>query len=276
MGCPTTPARSPLQLCRFCGDRSRCRRQRLAVACQWAAARFGTPCARLSLHDGEPVFIVDRSFPQNLRSIDLRAECDPVAAAISWMKNDYHRPIDLVRDRLTDFALLRITDNLSYFYLRAHHVLCDGYGANNWIRHVAAVYSGSVPETAEVDFSEFALIRDADQKISSSLRAVMPMPTTGRPSCGDLWTSPTWEGPGGRWHHATRWCASWCARIDRRRTGMTSSMSQGLSRLWRCSSRKQQDARTLDVAAGFGAHDCGAEKLCGHGVEHGAAAHLRR
>ena len=145
--------------------------ERLAVACQSAAARFGTPCARLSLHDGEPVFIVDRSFPQTLRSIDLRAECDPVAAAISWMKNDYHQPIDLVRDRLTDFALLRITDNLSYFYLRAHHVLCDGYGANNWIRHVAAVYSGSVPDTAEVDFSEFALIRDADQKYQQSSRS---------------------------------------------------------------------------------------------------------
>jgi Condensation domain len=138
--------------------------ERLSVACEAAAARFGTPCARLSLDDGEPVFIVDRSFPETLRCIDLRTECDPVGAAGRWMNNDYRRPIDLVRDRLSDFALLRITDNLSYFYLRAHHVVVDGYGANNWIRHVGAVYSGSIPATADVDFSEFVLLRDDDQK----------------------------------------------------------------------------------------------------------------
>ncbi|WP_244232537.1 condensation domain-containing protein, partial [Mycobacterium innocens] len=148
--------------------------ERLTVACEAAAARFGTPCARLSLVDGEPVFIVDRLVPQTLRClrcIDLRAESDPVAAARSWMNNNSRKPIDLAGDQLTDFALLRITDNLSYFYLHAHHVLFDGYGANNFIRHIAAAYSGSAPDTAEVDFSEFALIRDADQKYQQSARS---------------------------------------------------------------------------------------------------------
>ncbi len=87
------------------------------------------------------------------------------------MNNDYRQPVDLVRDRLTDCALLRITDNLSYFYLRTHHVLFDGYGANNFIRYIAAVYSGSAPDTGEVDFSEFALIRDAAQKYQQSSRS---------------------------------------------------------------------------------------------------------
>ena len=125
-----------------------------------------------ALADGEPVFIVDRLLAQSdiLGCIDLRAECDPVAAARSWMNNDYHQPIDLVRDRLTNFTLLRITDNLSYFYLRAHHVILDGYGANNFIRHIAAVYSGAAAETGEVDFSEFALLREADRKYQQSSR----------------------------------------------------------------------------------------------------------
>ena len=87
------------------------------------------------------------------------------------MNNDYRQPIDLFRDRLTDLALLRITDNLSYFYLRTHHVLFDGYGADNFMRHIAAVYSGSVPPDAgEVDFSEFALLREAEQKYQQSSR----------------------------------------------------------------------------------------------------------
>ncbi|MCQ4364598.1 condensation domain-containing protein, partial [Mycobacterium gordonae] len=148
--------------------------ERLTVACESAAAHFGTQCARLSLVDGEPVFIVDRQLPQKLQSlrcIDLRAEPDPVEAAHRWMNDNYHRPIDLFGDQLTDLALLRITDNLSYFYLRAHHVLFDGYGAYNFIRHIAAAYSGSVADTSDVDFSEFALIRDADQKYQQSSRS---------------------------------------------------------------------------------------------------------
>ncbi|OBA84205.1 hypothetical protein A9W99_05220 [Mycobacterium sp. 1164966.3] len=146
---------------------------RLVVACESAATRFGTPCARLSLDGGEPVFIVDRSLPQTgiTQCIDLRTEQDPVTAARSWMDNDYRRPIDLVRDRLTNFTLLRISDNLSYFYVRTHHVLCDGYGGNNFVRHIAAVYSGSAPDTGDVDFSEFALLREADEKYRQSSRS---------------------------------------------------------------------------------------------------------
>ncbi|MGB0969610.1 MAG: amino acid adenylation domain-containing protein, partial [Mycobacterium sp.] len=145
---------------------------KLMAACESAATRFGTPCARLAvLDDGEPTFVVDRSFPQTLRCIDLRAEPDSVAAAESWMNDDYRHPVDLTRDRLTDFALLRISDDLSYFYLRTHHVLIDGYGAHNLIRHIADVYSGSDPEVGEVDFSEFKLIRQADQKYQHSSRS---------------------------------------------------------------------------------------------------------
>ncbi|MBF4998024.1 amino acid adenylation domain-containing protein, partial [Nocardia sp. BSTN01] len=145
--------------------------ERLMVACESAATRFGTPCARLSLDDGEPVFIVDRSFPHTLRCIDLRAESDPESAAHDWMDNDYHRPFDVTRDRLTDFVLLRITDDQSYFYLRTHHVLLDGYGADNLMRHIAAVYSGATPVTGEVDFSELDLIRTADRKYQQSSRS---------------------------------------------------------------------------------------------------------
>ncbi|MBO0882097.1 MAG: hypothetical protein J2P17_17505, partial [Mycobacterium sp.] len=147
--------------------------EKLMAACESAATRFGTPCARLSLDDGEPTFMVDRSLLEAdiLRCIDLRAESDPGAAARSWMDNDYRQPIDLRSDRLTNFVLLRITDSLSYFYLRTHHVICDGYGANNFIRHIAAVYSGAAPETGEVDFSEFTVLREADRKYQQSSRS---------------------------------------------------------------------------------------------------------
>nr|WP_245836121.1 non-ribosomal peptide synthetase [Mycobacterium rhizamassiliense] len=144
--------------------------EKLMAACESAATRFGSPCARLALVDGEPVFMLDHSIPETLDCVDLRAEPDPVSAARSWMDDDYRRPVDLDRDRLTNFALLRVADDMSYFYLRTHHVLLDGYGTNNFLRHIADVYSGADPDTGEVDFSGFATVRDADEKYQQSSR----------------------------------------------------------------------------------------------------------
>ncbi|WP_264993119.1 AMP-binding protein, partial [Mycobacterium montefiorense] len=145
--------------------------ERLFVACESAVTCFGSPCARIAVVDGEPVYVVDRAFAQSLHCVDLRAEADAVAAARKWMENDYCHPVDLFRDRLINLALLRITDDLSYFYFRMHHVLMDGYAANNFLRHVAAVYSGESPDTGEIDFSGFAAIRNADQKYQQSSRS---------------------------------------------------------------------------------------------------------
>ncbi|OBH51703.1 non-ribosomal peptide synthetase [Mycobacterium colombiense] len=145
--------------------------EKLMAACESAATRFGSPCARVALVDGEPVFVLDHSLPQTLNTLDLRAEPDPVAAARAWMDEDYRRPVDLVGDRLTNFMLLRIADGLCYFYLRTHHVLLDGYGTNNFIRHIADAYSGAVAVTGEVDFSGFGVIRDADLKYQQSSRS---------------------------------------------------------------------------------------------------------
>ncbi|WP_156747327.1 non-ribosomal peptide synthetase, partial [Mycobacterium sp. E2462] len=144
---------------------------KLMAACESAVARFGTPCARLALDGGEPVFVVDREFPLTLCSVDLRAEADPRAAALRWIDDDYRRPLDVLADRLVNFALLRVADELAYFYLRTHHVLVDGYGAHNIIRHVAAVYSGADAHTGAVDFSAFALLRDADRNYQQSSRS---------------------------------------------------------------------------------------------------------
>ncbi|QCH24464.1 non-ribosomal peptide synthetase [Mycobacteroides salmoniphilum] len=145
--------------------------EKLMVACESMAARFGTPCARLSIEDGEPVFVVDRAFPETMPCIDMRAERDAVAAARRWMDEEYRRPIDLLSERLTYFALLRVADDVSYFYMRTHHVLLDGYATNNLLRHIADVYSGSVVAETDVDFSEFSVIREADQKYQQSSRS---------------------------------------------------------------------------------------------------------
>ncbi|WP_231975921.1 condensation domain-containing protein, partial [Mycobacterium sp. E2462] len=146
--------------------------ERLMRACEAAATRFGSPCTRVAVDGGEPVFMVDRSFPNTLHCRDFRGEDDPVTAARAWMNAEYRRPVDLGRDRLTEFALLRVADELCYFYLRTHHVVLDGFGANVLIRYVAAAYTAAEsPDGKVVDFSEFALIRKADHSYQQSTRS---------------------------------------------------------------------------------------------------------
>ncbi|BBX39731.1 amino acid adenylation domain-containing protein [Mycobacterium simiae] len=145
--------------------------ERLMAACESAATRFGTPCARLASDRGEPVFMLDHSVPRGLHCVDLRAEPDPAVAALAWMHNDYRQRVDLFHDRLTHFVLLRVTDELCYFYVRAHHIVLDGYGAYNFLRHVADAYSEGRSAAGVVDFSEFDAIRAADAKYRQSSRS---------------------------------------------------------------------------------------------------------
>jgi glycopeptidolipid biosynthesis protein len=207
--------------------------ERLMAACESAATRFGTPCARVSLDDGEPVFMLDHSIPQTLQSVDVRAESDPVAAARAWMEDDYRRPVDLVRDRLTNFVLLRVSEHCCYFYLRAHHVLLDGYGAYNFMRHVADAYSAAAAVNGDVDFSEFDVIRAADERYQQSARSHAD---------AEYWKSVVRGSPevidlsGRQRSVATRWSVNSRARI-------TSLTSPGLSPRRRCSSQKPQGDR---------------------------------
>ncbi|WP_084229312.1 non-ribosomal peptide synthetase [Mycobacterium sherrisii] len=165
--------------------------EKLMAACESAATRFGSPCARLALDRGEPVFMLDHAIPHALHCVDLRAESDPAAAGRAWMHDDYRRPVDLLTDRLTHFALLRVTDDLCYFYVRAHHVLLDGYGAYNFLRHVADAYSEGPRSAGVVDFSEFDVIRAADEKYRQSPRShadaqYWKSVLTGSPDIADL------------------------------------------------------------------------------------------
>src|ERR1700687_1945427 len=143
---------------------------RLSSACESAAAHFGLAFVRVDISNGDPVFVADTTLSQRVRCVDLRHSADPIGEAIRWMESDYRKPVDLANDRLTIFVLFRVADDLSYFYLRSHHLLTDGYGATNFIRHVAAGYSAPAPSITPIDFSEYPLIHDADQKYLKSRR----------------------------------------------------------------------------------------------------------
>jgi amino acid adenylation domain-containing protein len=143
---------------------------RLSLACESACARFGWTFVRVDMSNGEPVLIADTTRSQRLRYVDLRHRADPIGDALRWMADDYRKPLDLYNDDLIVFVLFHVADDVSYMYLRSHHLLFDGYGTLNIVRHVGAEYSASSPTITPIDFSEFALIRDADTKYLQSPR----------------------------------------------------------------------------------------------------------
>ncbi|WP_233225362.1 non-ribosomal peptide synthase/polyketide synthase [Nocardia sp. MDA0666] len=118
-----------------------------------AAREFGSTVVRLGETDGEPYQCVDPRLPVDIVPVDLRDAPDPVAAAHDWMRADYTRPVDLLTDRLFAGAVLRVGERRWFWYLRAHHIVLDGFGALTNTMRVAERYTaelrGVEPEPAK-------------------------------------------------------------------------------------------------------------------------------
>ncbi|HEY4454713.1 MAG TPA: amino acid adenylation domain-containing protein [Pseudonocardiaceae bacterium] len=111
--------------------------------------------------DGEPwqTVVVDDSWP--LAEVDLRAEPDPHASAMSWLDTDVARPFDLDNGRPFRHALLVLGAEDHLWYVKAHHAVVDGYGVYLVARRTAELY------TAE------STGRSAPEPTTGSLRLVV-------------------------------------------------------------------------------------------------------
>ncbi|MFQ6329772.1 non-ribosomal peptide synthase/polyketide synthase [Nocardia sp. CWNU-33] len=99
---------------------------------------------RLGESDGVPYQCVDPELSKDIKVIDLRTHADPIAAAQDWMRTDMSAPVDLIADRLAECAVLRVADQRYFWYLRAHHLVFDGYGALTSTNRVAERYTARV------------------------------------------------------------------------------------------------------------------------------------
>ncbi|MEU8263197.1 amino acid adenylation domain-containing protein [Micromonospora sp. NPDC048999] len=91
--------------------------------------------------EGQPVLSVSPSLDWTLPVLDLRAEADPYAAALDWMRSDAARPVDPGQAPLFRYALLRLADDRTLWYQCYHHLALDGYGMVLVARRVAEVYT---------------------------------------------------------------------------------------------------------------------------------------
>ncbi|WP_281399365.1 non-ribosomal peptide synthase/polyketide synthase [Streptomyces flaveus] len=91
--------------------------------------------------DGEVFQIVRAEVDATVDLVDLRAEADPEAVARAWMDRDLATVADLEAGPLFRHALLVLSDERHFFYLRYHHIVLDGFGQTRYLDRLARVYT---------------------------------------------------------------------------------------------------------------------------------------
>ena len=100
------------------------------------SARF-----RLTPDDCLPRQTCDPEFVPALSFDDLRTADAPMAAAKASMEKDLTSKLDLRRDKLSAHCLYRVANNRYLWYIRAHHIIVDGYGLALIEQRCAQLYS---------------------------------------------------------------------------------------------------------------------------------------
>ena len=105
--------------------------------------------------------------------VDVGGEADPRQAAESWMRSDLLRPVDLREAPLFHHALFQAGPARSFFYVRYHHILMDGFGQTLYWRRVAQRYSALVgqPEAEAPVFAPLATLLAEDAAYLGSTQA---------------------------------------------------------------------------------------------------------
>uniref|UniRef100_UPI002457D910 condensation domain-containing protein n=1 Tax=Nocardia wallacei TaxID=480035 RepID=UPI002457D910 len=116
----------------------------LAAAARQAGREFGTGYLRLIEVDGMPYQVVDTELDDHIKTVDLRGESDPEAAARAWMRAEYSGPLDLLTDRLVQVVMLRIGEDRWFWYSRLHHIVLDGVGALTMMQRTSEIYNHTV------------------------------------------------------------------------------------------------------------------------------------
>ncbi|MBB5954040.1 amino acid adenylation domain-containing protein/non-ribosomal peptide synthase protein (TIGR01720 family) [Saccharothrix tamanrassetensis] len=87
--------------------------------------------------DGAPAQVVTPLVTLPLTRLELTAD-----EAADWMSADLATPFELDEFPLFRFAVVKVADDRHFFYMRIHHLLCDGYSQVVFWRRLAELYGG--------------------------------------------------------------------------------------------------------------------------------------
>ncbi|WP_327373440.1 amino acid adenylation domain-containing protein [Streptomyces sp. NBC_01216] len=141
-------------------------------ALRQAVAEAGTFALRfLDTGDG-PRCQVSASDGWTLHRVDVSSESDPRGAAEAWIRADMAKPADLTDGPLFTQALFTVAPDRYFWFLRAHHILLDGYSYKLLARRFAAVYSSlaSGQEVPQTPFAPLTRLLDEEAGYRASER----------------------------------------------------------------------------------------------------------
>ncbi|UZI32654.1 non-ribosomal peptide synthetase [Streptomyces sp. VB1] len=124
---------------------------------------------------GDPVQLLDPDRSCAVPVLDFTDRPRPAEAARRWMADELDRPLSLEGGRVLSLALLKVSEETHYWYLRAHHAVLDGYSGSLLVRRAADVYralveGGPVPE-CPYGAAEDLLAHDRDYRESPAFAA---------------------------------------------------------------------------------------------------------
>src|ERR1700712_133403 len=92
---------------------------------------------------GEEIFQrLDPDRDPQVATIDVSGDPDAVTTIKDWVSLDLGRSVNFdAGDPLYTFALFKVSSEKYIWYLRSHHVVCDGYSGMLVARRVAEIYT---------------------------------------------------------------------------------------------------------------------------------------
>ncbi|URN05080.1 condensation domain-containing protein [Actinomadura madurae] len=128
--------------------------------------------ARLAERDGLPHQILDPDATATIPLVDLSGEPDPEAAARAWVRERMAAPLPLDADRLYVTALLRLSPDRHWWFIRAHHVIQDGHSGSLISRRAAEVYTSLANggEYVPAELGDYRKVLDDEEAYRASER----------------------------------------------------------------------------------------------------------
>ncbi|MBL7702880.1 MAG: amino acid adenylation domain-containing protein [Ferruginibacter sp.] len=85
-----------------------------------------------------------------IKEIDFSSAASPSENADAWIKSSMRIPFDIYNDRLFEIAILKLSGEEHYLFLRFHHLISDGAGISIFNKYVSEKYN-SIIEGREID-----------------------------------------------------------------------------------------------------------------------------
>ena len=82
-----------------------------------------------------------------IKELDFSTEPNAEQAAADWMQERFNQAFAVAQNHFFEHALLKISANEYYWFLRYHHLMVDGYGISTLLQYLASKYQAIIENT---------------------------------------------------------------------------------------------------------------------------------